>query len=59
MKANGSPVPVFETDDERSYFLIRLPAHEGFADDENAAPVPLKQVIDLGKCVLAAKNAHQ
>ncbi|CAN0593479.1 unnamed protein product, partial [Ectocarpus sp. 12 AP-2014] len=24
MKANGSPVPVFETDDERSYFLIRL-----------------------------------
>ncbi|MDQ7732647.1 ATP-binding protein [Halomonas sp. SpR1] len=30
MKANGSPLPVFETDDERSYFLIRLPVHEGF-----------------------------
>ncbi|EHA14135.1 divergent AAA domain-containing protein [Halomonas sp. HAL1] len=31
MKANGSPVPVFETDDERSFFLIRLPVHEGFS----------------------------
>lgn len=29
MKANGSPEPVFETDDERSYFLIRLPVHQG------------------------------
>jgi ATP-dependent DNA helicase RecG len=27
MKANGSPAPEFETDDERSYFLIRLPVH--------------------------------
>lgn len=31
MQANGSPVPVFETDDERSSFLIRLPVHAGFA----------------------------
>ena len=30
MKSNGSPDPVFETDNERSYFLIRLPVHEGF-----------------------------
>ena len=27
MKENGSPRPEFETDDDRSYFLIRLPAH--------------------------------
>jgi len=27
MSANGSPAPEFETDDERSYFLIRLPVH--------------------------------
>lgn len=33
MQANGSPVPVFETDDERSSFLIRLPVHEGFAGE--------------------------
>ncbi len=27
MAANGSPAPVFETDEDRSYFLIRLPVH--------------------------------
>ena len=25
MKKNGSPLPRFETDDDRSFFLIRLP----------------------------------
>jgi ATP-dependent DNA helicase RecG len=34
MKANGSPMLVFETDDKRSYFLIRLPIHAGFISDE-------------------------
>ena len=28
MTANGSPAPEFETDDDHSYFLIRLPVHE-------------------------------
>jgi len=28
MAANGSPAPVFETDEDRSYFLTRLPVHE-------------------------------
>ena len=28
MAANGSPAPEFETDEDRSYFLIRLPVHE-------------------------------
>ena len=27
MSENGSPTPVFETDEDRSYFLIRFPAH--------------------------------
>jgi ATP-dependent DNA helicase RecG len=27
MKNNGSPVPEFETDEERLHFLIRLPVH--------------------------------
>jgi ATP-dependent DNA helicase RecG len=27
MRDNGSPTPGFETDDEHSYFLVRLPAH--------------------------------
>ena len=29
MAANGSPPPVFETDDERASFVIRLPVHPG------------------------------
>ena len=27
MAANGSPPPEFETDDEHSYFQVRLPVH--------------------------------
>lgn len=34
MRANGSPEPVFETDEVRSYFLVRLPVHEGFGAAE-------------------------
>jgi len=39
MKANGSPLPEFETDDDRSYFLIRLPVHPKVASEENAQAV--------------------
>ena len=28
MRKNGSPTPVFESDDERTWFLVRLPVHE-------------------------------
>lgn len=31
MRKNGSPAPVFETDDERTWFLVRLPVHEAAA----------------------------
>ena len=36
IKENGSPPPEFETDDDRSYFLIRLPAHPKVESDESA-----------------------
>jgi predicted HTH transcriptional regulator len=36
MKENGSPSPEFETDDDRSYFLIRLPAHPKAESDKSA-----------------------
>jgi ATP-dependent DNA helicase RecG len=36
MKENGSPPPEFQTDDDRSYFLIRLPAHPKVESDESA-----------------------
>ena len=28
MQQNGSPVPVFESDEDRTWFLVRLPVHE-------------------------------
>ena len=34
MKENGSPTPIFESDEEHSYFLIRLPIHEGILNSD-------------------------
>jgi predicted HTH transcriptional regulator len=36
MKENGSPRPELETDEDRSYFLIRPPAHLKAESDESA-----------------------
>jgi ATP-dependent DNA helicase RecG len=35
MKGNHSPAPEFETDDDRTYFLIRLPVHPGTVSVES------------------------
>ncbi len=29
MRQNGSPDPIFESDEDRTWFLVRLPVHEG------------------------------
>jgi len=34
MRNNGSPPPTFETDEDRTWFLVRLPVHEKFARAE-------------------------
>lgn len=44
MNANASPTPIFETDEDRSYFLIRLPIHEGFTEVEKTTPQVTPQV---------------
>jgi len=36
MTGNSSPSPEFETDEDRSYFLIRPPAHPKAESDESA-----------------------
>ena len=36
MKGNHSLAPEFETDDDRTYFLIRLPVHPGTVSVESA-----------------------
>lgn len=47
MKANASPTPVFETDEDRTYFLIRLPIHEGFTEVETTTPQVTPEVTRL------------
>ena len=32
MRQNGSPEPIFESDDDRTWFLVRLPVHERASD---------------------------
>lgn len=37
MAANGSPSPVYETDQERSYLTVILPVHKKFIDPSKGA----------------------
>ena len=38
MEANGSELPLFETDEDRTYFTVILPVHKQFLVPETAAP---------------------
>ncbi len=46
MKENGSPPPEFKTDDDRSYFLIRLPVHEDAVVVETPVKTPVKTPVE-------------
>jgi len=43
MQNNGSGLPEFETDEERSYFLIKLPIHPLFISPKQATPSTIKK----------------
>ena len=50
VQRNGSPDPIFETDDDHSYFLLRFPVHPKAmrsADDEKVAIQVTQQVMKL------------
>jgi ATP-dependent DNA helicase RecG len=53
MAANGSPAPEFETDDDRSYFLIRLPVHERAAVTPQVTPQVTPHVTPQVRKLLA------
>lgn len=53
MAANGSPVPEFETDEDRSYFLVRLPVHE------RAAMTPVEEQVTPQVGTKLALSRHQ
>lgn len=44
MKNNGSPEPIFKTDDDRTYFEVTLPVHESFITQ---APFQLKELDEI------------
>ena len=54
MEANGSPVPEFETDEDRTYYLVRLPAHSsakvGTGQVGTKLALSRHQVAILHKC---------
>lgn len=57
LKANGSPMPVFETDEERTYFLTTIPIHPDFLvspENEHINQTPEYNLTDLEQRVLAA-----
>lgn len=45
MRNNGSPDPVFKTDDLNQYFLAELPIHPAFVGD-NVAQDVVENVVD-------------
>ncbi len=57
MAANGSPAPVFETDEDRSYFLIRLPVHEQALVAQETTPEVTGEVTgEVERLVLAVNG---
>jgi ATP-dependent DNA helicase RecG len=51
MKANGSRPPRFETDEERTYFLVELLVHPSFAEQPAKASVeaPVEAPVELSE----------
>ena len=45
MRQNGSPEPVFESDADRTWFLVRLPVHERAAIDQVTLQVTLQGTL--------------
>ena len=61
MEANGSDMPLFETDEDRTYFTVILPVHKKFLTSETAA-VPKKRqrrsLEELKELVVVTLTEH-
>ena len=54
LKANGSEMPIFITDDERQSLTVRIPIHERFRSSELRANYSVRKTQDeLRRSVLA------
>ncbi len=60
MRDNGSPPPSFETDDDRTSFLVRLPVHRSFLSDAgDAGGEQDKYAEDKGKTASTPQDTPQ
>ena len=54
MKQNGSPEPVFDTDEARTYFLVTLPIHPEFERESVGSKKRRKRLVKdwekIGRC---------
>jgi len=60
MRNNGSPDPVFDTDDERGYLAVTLPVHRGFLNvDTKAEKLTSTAYRVLQSCIDGPKSASE
>ena len=45
MERNGSPKPIFETDQDRTFFATTLPIHERYTENEEVSEMPTSQKV--------------
>jgi ATP-dependent DNA helicase RecG len=58
MRANGSPAPLFETDDDRLAFVIRLPRHP-LAIDKASSTAQVTEEVERLLCALNGEMSRQ
>ena len=46
LKANGSPMPIFETDEDRTYFLTTFPIHPSFTGSSDLENDPVNDLVN-------------
>lgn len=46
LKANGSPMPIFETDEERTFFLTTFPIHPDFTGSNDLSHDPVNDLVN-------------
>lgn len=61
MEVNGSDMPLFETDEDRTYFTVMLPIHKKFLISETVAAPKKKQrrsLEEVKKLVVVTLTEH-
>ncbi len=59
LEANGSPKPEFETDEDRSYFITRLFAHEKFVFVSNEELKRSQKGAEKRSCRTGSSHIHR